>query len=95
MTWDAITRLPETVSPWSHGTTSRPGCGPPLIWIPTPGPRHGEILGALLLGHHLRGNLTPDAELAALALEHGLTVCSADTDFANFESVRWENPLVS
>jgi predicted nucleic acid-binding protein len=41
----------------------------------------------------LRGNLVPDAQLAALALEHGLTVCSADTDFARFGEVRWENPL--
>jgi predicted nucleic acid-binding protein len=31
----------------------------------------------------------PDAQLAALALEHGLTVCSADTDFARFAEVRW------
>jgi predicted nucleic acid-binding protein len=41
----------------------------------------------------VRGNLVPDAQLAALALEHGLTVCSADTDFARFGEVRWENPL--
>jgi hypothetical protein len=29
----------------------------------------------------------------ALALEHGLTVCSADTDFARFTEIRWHNPL--
>lgn len=39
------------------------------------------------------GNLVPDAHLAALAIEHGLEVCSADTDFARFGEIRWRNPL--
>ena len=34
-----------------------------------------------------------DAHLAALAIEHGLTVCSADTDFARFREIQWVNPL--
>jgi predicted nucleic acid-binding protein len=37
--------------------------------------------------------LIPDAQLAALAIEHGLVVQTADTDFARFPEVRWENPL--
>ena len=65
------------------------------VWIPEPGPRHPEILGELMLRHQVRGNLVPDAQLAALALEHGLTVVSADTDFARFTDVRWENPLAA
>jgi predicted nucleic acid-binding protein len=39
------------------------------------------------------GNLTSDAHIAALAIEHGLTLCSADGDFSRFASVRWLNPL--
>jgi predicted nucleic acid-binding protein len=35
----------------------------------------------------------PDAHLAALSIEHGLTLCSTDGDFARFPGVRWENPL--
>ena len=62
-------------------------------WIPTAGERHAEILGELVVRHDIRGNLVPDAQLAALALEHGLTVASTDTDFARFTDVRWENPL--
>jgi toxin-antitoxin system PIN domain toxin len=62
-------------------------------WIPAAGPGHAEILGELIVRHDIRGNLLPDAQLAALALEHGLTVASADTDFARFTEVRWENPL--
>ncbi len=63
------------------------------VWIPQPTDRHGEVLGKLITTHQLRGNLVSDAQLAALAIEHGLTVCSADTDFARFREVRWENPL--
>ncbi len=66
----------------------------PASWIPTPGPDHGRLLGELVTRHEVRGNLVPDAQLAALALEHGLTVCSTDTDFARFEEIRWSNPLV-
>jgi uncharacterized protein len=62
-------------------------------WIPAPGERYGEILGELVTRHDVRGNLVPDAQLAALALEHGLAIASADTDFARFTEIRWENPL--
>jgi hypothetical protein len=34
-----------------------------------------------------------DIHLAALAIEHGLIVCSNDNDFARFPNVRWLNPL--
>jgi toxin-antitoxin system PIN domain toxin len=61
-------------------------------WIPRPTERHPEVLGGLIRKYHLRGNLIADAHLAALAVEHGLTVCSADTDFARFSEVRWEDP---
>ena len=66
---------------------------PAVVWTPAPGERHAEILGALVNRYQVRGDLMTDAQLAALALEHGLTVCSADTDFARFTEVRWENPL--
>lgn len=62
-------------------------------WVPTPTDRHAEILGGLIARHDLRGNLISDAELAALAIEHGLTMCSADTDFARFTEIRWLNPI--
>jgi len=40
-----------------------------------------------------KANLIPDAHLAALSIEHGLVVCSADGDFARFPRVRWQNPV--
>ena len=64
-----------------------------VAWIPQPTERHAEILGSLLTSYDLRANLVPDADLAALAIEHGLTVCSADSDFARFTEIRWDNPL--
>jgi uncharacterized protein len=65
----------------------------PRAWIPEPGPEHARVLGELVVRHDVRGNLVPDAQLAALALEHGLTLCSTDADFARFTEIRWQNPL--
>ena len=62
-------------------------------WIPLPTERHADVLGDLIASHDLRGNLISEAQLAGLAIEHGLTVCSADTDFARFREIRWENPI--
>lgn len=64
-----------------------------VTWIPQPGASHADILGRLIVEHDVRGNLVPDARLAALAIEHGLTLCSADTDFARFDQIQWRNPL--
>ena len=64
-----------------------------VAWTPNPGPGHADILGSLVTTHDVRGNLVPDAQLAALAIEHGLTVCSADGDFARFSDVAWVDPL--
>lgn len=62
-------------------------------WVPSPTPRHDAILARLLAGTGLRSEHVSDAHLAALALEHGLAVASADTDFSRFPDVRLENPL--
>ena len=39
------------------------------------------------------GNLTSDAHLAALAIEHGALLCSCDADFSRFPGLRWVDPL--
>ncbi len=62
-------------------------------WVPVPTQRHAAVLRSLVADHHVAGNLVPDAVLAALAVEHGLEVCSADTDFAAFTGLSWHNPL--
>lgn len=65
----------------------------PVVWNPLPTERHAEVLGGLVERHGLTGNLVSDGRIASLAIEHGLVVYSADTDFARFSEIRWENPL--
>jgi uncharacterized protein len=62
-------------------------------WIPLPTDRHRDVLAPLMRSTPLRSNLVPDAHLAALAIEHGLVLCSTDGDFARFVGLRWENPM--
>ena len=63
------------------------------VWTPAPTDRHAAILGKLLALPGLQGNLVPDAHLASLAIEHRLTLCSTDGDFARFPGLSWRNPL--
>ncbi|MEI6388859.1 MAG: TA system VapC family ribonuclease toxin [Spirochaetota bacterium] len=65
----------------------------PKVWIPKETEDHAAILRHLLPFAAPGANLVPDLHLAALALGHGLIVCSTDADFARFKPVRWENPL--
>ena len=65
------------------------------VWIPQTTERHANLLNELLALPGVHANLVPDAHLAALALEHGLTLCSTDGDFARFPALRWRNPLAS
>jgi len=64
-----------------------------VAWIPAPSERHAEVLGPLVTAIKARANLIPDAHLAALAIEHGLTLCSTDGDLARFPGLVWRNPL--
>ena len=67
--------------------------GAPASWTPGPGAGHRDILARLLVEHDVRAALVSDAVLAAIAIEHGLDIVSADSDFARFTDVRWINPL--
>jgi len=65
----------------------------PATWIPAPGRSHRAILGRLVRDLDLRANLVTDAVLAAICVEHGLEIISADSDFARFEEISWHNPV--
>lgn len=65
------------------------------VWIPEPGLHHARLLGRLLDDSRVTSRMVPDAHLAALAIEHGLTLCSTDGDFARFPHLRWTNPLAA
>lgn len=65
----------------------------PYAVVIDPGPRHAGILFALLESLGTAGNLTTDAHLAALAIEHQAELHSTDADFVRFPGLRWINPL--
>lgn len=90
------TRAPVFVSPLQpdeameivEGWLNQPSA---LIIHPTA--RHAAILRSLLEPLGVAGNLVNDAHLAALAIEHGAELLSADNDFARFRGLRWSNPV--
>jgi toxin-antitoxin system PIN domain toxin len=67
----------------------------PQVAVLEPGLRHASILFDLLESLGTGGNLTTDAHLAALAIEHQCELCSTDSDFGRFSGLRWSNPLSS
>jgi uncharacterized protein len=58
-----------------------------------PGERHWSIFTKLCREASARGNLVPDAWLAALAIESGCELVTTDRDFARFPGLRWRHPL--
>lgn len=67
----------------------------PKVWTPEPTEDHSAILGSILSRGQATANLVPDAHLAAIAIGNGLTVYSADADFARFPGLAWVNPLAT
>ncbi len=65
----------------------------PSVTVPEPTAHHFRTLRDLVLPLGTAGNLTSDAHLAALAIEHGAQLCSTDADFARFARLKWRNPL--
>lgn len=65
------------------------------VTTPAPTARHSATLLHLLEATGVGGNLVSDAHLAALAIEHGATLCSCDGDFARFPGLDWLDPLRS
>lgn len=65
----------------------------PYVVMLDPGARHAEILFGLLESLGTAGNLTTDAHLAALAIDHQGELHSTDADFSRFQGLRWVNPV--
>jgi toxin-antitoxin system PIN domain toxin len=74
----------EIIDEWLRQPPSR-------IIVPTE--RHWSVLKELLMPLGTAANLTSDAHLAALAIEHGARLFSTDNDFSRFPSLRWANPI--
>jgi toxin-antitoxin system PIN domain toxin len=65
----------------------------PCVTVVHPTDRHASVLRSLLAPLGTAGNLTSDAHLAALAVEHGAELCSTDVDFSRFSGARWIDPV--
>ena len=65
----------------------------PVVTTVQETPRHAAVLRNLLAPLGTAGNLTSDAHLAALAVEHGAQLFSCDADFSRFPGLRWADPL--
>lgn len=65
----------------------------PNVIALSPGRDHWRILKSLIGRTGTAGNLTTDAHLAAVAIEHGCQLCSTDADFGRFAQLDWINPL--
>ena len=89
------TAFPQPLSPTTAWQQVLTWLGAGVSWIPIPGDRHTDILGKLMTAPLMSSRLVTDAHLAALAIEHGLTLCSTDGDFAKFPGLKWENPLAA
>ena len=88
-----VVRQPATMrAAWDQ---VREWLGADVAWIPSPAERHAEVLGRFCQESWMTSRLVPDAHLAALAIEHGLTLCSSDGDFAKFPGLEWHNPLAA
>lgn len=67
----------------------------PIAGIAEPGERHWEILGKLMREGQASGAMVMDAGLAAIAIEHGATLCTVDRDFTRFPDLECVNPLLA
>lgn len=64
----------------------------PAAYLPAPGDGHRQVLADIVTSTRPTGNLVPDAHLAALAIEHGLTLATTDGGFARFRGLRIVDP---
>ena len=95
----AFIRIGTNASIFPHPMTADEATGQVEAWLSAPAavvahptPRHASLLRGLLRDTGTGGNLTTDAHLAALAVEHGADVASYVRDFARFPGVRHRLP---
>jgi toxin-antitoxin system PIN domain toxin len=84
---------PAPISLDDAWNTARGWLALPNVWVPSPTERHEEIISNLIATTKVGAKDVMDLHLAALAIEHGLTLCSADTGFERYRGLRLLNPL--
>jgi toxin-antitoxin system PIN domain toxin len=81
------------MSPTTAADSIRSWLRQPIVQIIDGGPDHVSKVLSLLENLGTAANLTTDAQLAALAIEHEATLHTSDADFIRFPGLRWFNPL--
>ena len=96
----AFIRIATNPRATSHPLTGEQACNivgqwlaHPNVTVPTAAERFWPLLCELVVEAQVSGPLLTDAALAALALEHGATLCSTDRDFRRFRGLRLQDPL--
>lgn len=82
------------MTPTSSSTPTAPRPRSTRATALAPGERHWGIFASLLGEADARGNLVPDAYLAAMCIEQGATWYSADRGFARFPGLDWRVPVL-
>jgi uncharacterized protein len=78
---------PAKAMEFAEQLRGRPNCVPVA-----PGHRHWGIFRTLCADAGIKGNLVPDAYLAAMAIEAGCEWITTDRDFSRFKGLRWRHP---
>jgi uncharacterized protein len=87
-------RLPRSYRPMEEALqTVEEWLAQPNVRVLTPGEGHWALLRRVIVEASASGPLVSDAELAALTIEYGGVLHTADRDFARFPGLRWVNPL--
>ena len=104
LTWQTISAFLRVIThPRLPGERLSPGRAVAIVdsWLAQPnvllliaGEGHWMRLRSLILDGEISGNLISDAQLAALTMEYGGELHTADRDFARFPGLRWKNPLL-
>jgi toxin-antitoxin system PIN domain toxin len=81
---------PASALAFAHEIRTQPNAVPIV-----PGARHWGIFTNLCNAVSARGNLVPDAYLAALAIESGSEWITTDRDYSRFPGLKWRHPLTS
>ncbi|MEX2620802.1 MAG: type II toxin-antitoxin system VapC family toxin [Egibacteraceae bacterium] len=85
--------FPDPLSPEQAWRQVEAWLDAPSAWVPHPTEQYRRVLGRLVRNHEVRGALVTDAQLAALAIDHGVELVSTDPDFGRFPELRWVDPL--
>jgi uncharacterized protein len=85
--------FPDPLTPEDAAAQVEEWMDAPRAWLAQPTDRYREVFLEVVRRQEVRGPLVTDAQLVALAIDHGVPLVSSDADFARFDEVHWINPL--